>query len=138
MSVESQLCSLAVSDLASPEVYTDVAGVTGFQGPSGSRQVIDATTLADTAKVKRVGIPDYGQLSVDFVFDSGDPELVDLWDAFISGVSQNFKLYFSDSPRTTFTYSGYVLAFNYSASVDEIVRGSLTIEITGAITDNLA
>jgi len=138
MSVKTQGSTLQLSDGASPEVFTDIASITSFQGPSGSRQVIDATVLASTAKVKDVGIPDYGQVTFDFNFDASDTVLVDVWDNFIAGTSHNFKILFSDSPRTQFDFSAYVLNFNYTAGLDDIVRGSVTLEISGAITDNLS
>ena len=61
MSVQTQACELRFFDTtASPEAYVAIAGVTGFQGPTGSRAVIDATLLSSTAKVKNVGLPDMG------------------------------------------------------------------------------
>lgn len=137
-SVKTQGCALQLSDGASPEVYSDIANVTSFQGPSGSRQVIDATTLASTGKEKNVGIPDYGQITFDFNFSAADTVLVDVWDNFIAGTLHNFKILFSDSPRTTFSFAAYVLNFNYNAGLDDIVRGSVTLEISGTVTDNLS
>lgn len=137
-SVKTQGCALQLSDGASPEVYSDIANVMSFQGPSGSRQVIDATTLASTGKEKDVGIPDYGQVTFDFKFAASDTVLVDVWDNFVAGTLHNFRILFSDSPRTQFDFAAYVLSMNYSASVDDIVRGSVTLEISGSVTDNLA
>ena len=76
-SVKTQGCTLALGDGASPEVFTSVINLVSFQGPSGSRQVIDATTLASTAKEKDVGIPDLGQITFDYNFSSADAALID-------------------------------------------------------------
>jgi len=137
-SVKTQGCSIQLSDDASPEVYTDIANVVSFQGPSGSRTVIDATVLASTGKEKDVGIPDYGQITFDFTFSAADTVLVDVWDNFVAGTLHNFRVLFSDSPRTQFDMAAYVLSMNYTAGLDDIVRGSVTLEISGTITDNLA
>lgn len=137
-SVKSQGCSLQLSDGASPEVYSDIANVTSFQGPTGSRQVIDATTLASTGKEKDVGLPDFGQVTFDFNFAASDTVLVDVWDNFIAGTLHNWKILLSDSPRTTFSFAAYVLNFSYTVNMDDIVRGSVTLEISGTPTDNLA
>ena len=134
MSVKTQGSTLQLSDGASPEVFTDIASITSFQGPSGSRQVIDATVLASTAKVKDVGIPDYGQVTFDFNFDASDTVLVDVWDNFIAGTLHSFWLVFSDSGPTVFEFSAYVLNFSYAVAMDDIVRGSVTLEISGAVT----
>ena len=137
-SVKTQGCTLGLGDAASPEVYTSVINLVSFQGPSGSRQVIDATTLASTGKEKDVGIPDYGQITFDYNFSAADPALIDTWDNFIAGTLHNFRITFTDSPQTQFDFAAYVLSFNFSAGLDDIVRGSVTLEISGTVTDNLA
>ena len=137
-SVKTQGCTLGLGDAASPEVYTSVINLTSFQGPSGSRQVIDATTLSSVAKEKDVGIPDLGQITFDYNFSGADPALIDCWDNFNAGTLHSFRLTFSDSPATQFDFSAYVLSFNFNASLDDIVRGSVTLEISGTVTDNLA
>jgi len=138
-SVKSQGCALQFKNTAvSPNAYAAIASVTSFQGPSGQRQVIDATTLASTGKEKNVGLPDYGQITFDFNFTKTDTVLVDIWDGFIAGNLYSFKIVLSDSPQTTFTFDAYVLSMNYTVNLDDIVRGSVTLEISGAVTDNLS
>ena len=139
--VKSQGCALQFfSSAVSPNAYTTIASITSINGPTGSRAVIDGTTLADTAKIKDVGLPDMGQVTADYIYKASgqDTVWVDVYDAFLSGIIQQFKIVFSDSPATTFTFSAYVLSAQFSASVDDIVRGSFTLEISGAVTDNLA
>lgn len=137
-SVKTQGCSLQLLNADSPQVYDDIVNVVSFQGPTGARQVIDATVLASTGKEKDVGIPDYGQVTFDFKFAASDTVLVDVWDHFISGVLQVWQIKFSDSPRTTFGFSAFVLNYSYNVGLDDIVRGSVTLEISGTVTDNLA
>ena len=138
MSVKTQGSSLQLSDAASPEVYTDIANVVSYSGPTGSRAVIDVTKLSSTGKEKDVGIPDYGQITFEGFFDAADTVQIDVWDNFIAGTLHNWRLLFSDSPRTQFDFAGYVLNYSYSAGLDDVVRTSVTIEISGDVSDNLA
>ena len=137
MSVKSQGCAISLGDSASPIVYA-VIGTTSIGGPTGARAVIDATELSSTFKIKDVGIPDLGQVSCNFNFDTSQEALIDTWDAFLAGTLQNFKISFSDSPETTLVFTGYALNFSYDIGLDDIVRGSFTIEISGGVTDNLS
>ena len=137
-SVKTQGSSLQLSDSASPEVYTDIANVTSFSGPTGSRAVIDVTKLASTGKEKDVGLADYGQVTLEGFFSASDTIQVDVWDNFVAGTLHNWRILFSDSPQTQLDFAGYVLNYSYSAGLDDVIRTSVTIEISGAVTDNLA
>jgi len=44
--------------------FETIPNVVSFQGPGGQASVIDVTNLASTAKEKRVGLRDEGQLSL--------------------------------------------------------------------------
>ena len=48
--------------------FETIPNVVSFQGPGGQASVIDVTNLASTAKEKRVGLRDEGQLSLSFQF----------------------------------------------------------------------
>jgi len=139
--VKTQGCAVKFLDTAvSPNAYVSIASVTSFSGPSGSRAVIEGTTLADTAKIKDVGLADFGQVQCDYNYSAAgaDTVWVDVYDAFLAGSSQSFQIAFSDSPETTFSFTAYVLSCSFSAGIDEIVRGSFTLEISGSVTDNLS
>ena len=139
LTIKVEGCALQFFDTApSPNAYVPIANVNSFSGPSGSRSVLDITTLSDTAKVKATGIAEMGQVTFNFHFDATDTVLVDIWDKFLDGTSSLFRLVFSDSPETTFTFTAFVLSFNFDGSTDDVVRGSATLEITGTVADNLS
>ena len=138
-SVETQGCSIQFFDTAaSPNEYVAIGNVTSFSGPSGSRAVIDVTKLSSTGKEKDVGIPDFGQVQYEGFFSAVDTVSVDIWDTFVAGTAELFKVVFSDSPPTELSFSAYCLNYSYSAGLDDVVRFSVTLEISGSVTDNLA
>ena len=135
---KTQGCVLGLFDTTvSPNAYVALAGVTDFQMGS-SRNVISANTLASTAAEKVAGLLDNGNVQFNGKFQASDGKMVDTWDAAQSGTEFNWRVVFSDSPQTTFTFAGFVSNFSHSVSADSIVTVSGTVEITGAITDNLA
>ena len=136
MSVKTQNAAIKYGDGASPEVFTAVASVTDFQGPSGQRQVIDITRLASSGKEKNVGLPDFGQITFNLIWDSDNLYDVAVWDQFVAGTAKNMQVVFDNSPQDVISFSGYVLGFNFTAGADDVVRASCTIEIDGAPTDN--
>lgn len=139
MAINTQGCMVKLGNTASPIVYTEISGVTDFSGFSGSRSVIDITTLASSGREKQTGIPDYGQVTFNAIYRSdadGDTTHDALYDLFQSGLARTFQMVFDDSPQEVFTFSAFVLNFQFNTGIDEVVRISVTLEVTGTPTDN--
>lgn len=135
-SIKTQGAQIRVSDGASPIVWGDVGCVTDFQGPSGSRQVIDTTCLDSTGREKNVGIPDFGQVSMNLIFDPADTVQIGLWSKFKSGERHEFRIVIPTSPEDYIQFHAYVLNFSLNAQIDDVFRASATLEIDGAVTDS--
>lgn len=115
-----------------PLSWIAVGEVIDFDGPGGSASVIDATHLGSTAREKRMGIPDEGQFtfSLNRVFD--DVGQAACFAARAARAEKNFKVTYTDD--TVQSFAGFVLQFSTSGGVDDKVNGSVTIEITGAVS----
>lgn len=136
--VESQGGTLQVlnTDL-SPDAYTTLGQVTSIQGlRGGSATVIDVSTLASTRREKRMGLADEGQVSADIFYDPDDAGHTFMEGLRAGRTLATFRVTIPDSgsPDTYFQFSGYVLDFPINLNVDEVVQGTVTIEITGAVT----
>lgn len=136
--INTQGCAIRMSDGASPLVYSDVPEVLSFSGPSGSRSVIDVTSLASTGREKEVGIPDYGQITFEVNYSGENANHLALYDLFQSGLAREFQIVFDRSPEEIYSCSAYVLNFQFQTGIDDVVKASITLEITGSVTDNQA
>jgi len=126
---------LLLSDGASPEVYTEVDGLTSINGPDGSTPEIDTTHLNSTAREFLMGIPDNGSIQCSGFYDGDDTQHAALYSAWANGTSKNFNLKFiNESPNEKWAFSGYVQNFSIGAETDQAVTLSFSIRISGAIT----
>ena len=116
-----------------PLEWVEIGEVVSHDGPGGSAAVYETTHLRSTAKEKKVGLPDEGQLTLAvnwcLATDSGQQAASE---ARKDRTEKNFKLTFSD--LSTASFKGYVLGMSASGAVDDKVSGSITIEITDAVT----
>lgn len=120
--------------------YYSIGHVVGFNGPTGNAAVIYITSLQSTAKEKMIGIRDEGQITFDINFSAsaGDYHL-SIKDDRANRTLRKWDINLTD--RTTVTghipsalnFDGYVTGFAISGSVDNIIKGSLTLEITSAV-----
>lgn len=134
--ITAQGVILARGDGATPtEAFTTIPEIKTFSGPGGSASIIDVTTLQSTAKEKRMGLQDEGQLSFTINYVPANTVHSGLRDDRANATQRNFKLTFTDSPATVWTFSGYVTGFSVKGGVDAVVEADVTIEITGAITE---
>lgn len=134
-SFESQGTTFAIGDGASPEVFSVVGEVTSIAGPSGQASVIDVSTLASTRREKIMGLPDEGQIQVSMNLDPGDTGgQVAMRTARDTREQTNFQITLTDSPATVLEFAGYVLSFNISVGVDQVITAEATVEVTGAVT----
>lgn len=121
----------------SPLTFNDIPEVISFSGPGGSASVIDTTDLASTAKEKRMGLQDEGQLSFEMNFIPTNAYHALLRAAKASGAKTKFKLIFNDAGNTEWAFDGFVVGVPISGGVDAVVKGNCSIEISGAIVETL-
>ncbi len=133
-SLNAQGTLIKVGDGASPEVFHAISEVKEIGELGAVLAVLDATTLDSTAKEKKVGLADYGQLTLQLHYDPTDTNGQDiLRTAVIDKQLRNFKLEITGD-STPKTFSAYVIS-NKSGNfaVDQIVGASVTLEISGAV-----
>lgn len=109
----------------------EVISITGLG--SGTNTEIDTTTLASTAKEFRIGLTDNGTASMEINFDpdnAGQDELIVIRDA---QTSREFKLTFPEGTDKVGTFSAYVTSFSVDVNTDDIVRGTVTLRLTGSL-----
>lgn len=139
--INTQGAQIRVSELGSPLTFSDIGCLTDFQGPSGSRTVIDTTCLDSAGREKNVGIPDFGQVTANGILstESTDMHVTDpksLWESFKDGQLRVYQIAIPTSPESTLEFNAYVLNFQITSQIDDVIRFSVTFEIDGAVTDN--
>lgn len=116
--------------------FETIPNVVSFQGPGGQSSVIDVTNLSSSAKEKRVGLRDEGQLSLSIHYNPDDLVHQSLRNDRVNRARVQFRITFTDTdPATTWTFYGYVTQFSVQGGVDAVVEASVTIEIDGEITE---
>ena len=119
--------------------FEAIGEVVGFNGPSGSANVIDVTHLGSTAKEKRIGLRDEGQVSLDIIYDSNATALhTALRDDRASRTKRIYDIKLTDngtasSQPSALYFNSYVTAFSITGAVDDVIKGALTLEITSAV-----
>jgi hypothetical protein len=129
---------------------------TGVNGLGGARDRIDVTCLSDLEDHAYVGgLGNPGTVSIPFVFH---PEtLVDraLMTLKASGADTEFMIVFTDGPQvdgevtpptfaagdmtppedtTSASFAGYIADVNIDVATNEVVRGTITVQRSGAVT----
>lgn len=120
----------------SPETFTVIPEVISFDGPGGSGNVIDVTDLSSLAKEKRMGLHDEGQLTLEINYIPDNTVHADLRSDRENRTLRNFQIVFTDTSDTTFDFAAFVTGFSISGGVDGVVTASVTLEISGAITES--
>lgn len=133
--IEAQGVALAVSDGGSPSSFTSIANVITIKGPGGTASVIDVTNLASVAKEKRMGLPDEGQLSFELNYDPDNAQHIVLRNGRRARTRLEFRITLTDTTATVLAFFGYVLGFELSAAVDQVVKAAVTVEIDGAVSE---
>lgn len=117
-------------------VYHNIVDVKSFDGPNGSAAIIDCTDLSDTAKTKRMGLQDWGQLQLTLNYRPTATTHAYLLSLKDSRELNYFRIQFTDTGATLWTFRGYVTQFAISGAVDGVVEAQVTIEISGDITES--
>jgi len=140
MAIESQGTEFYWGDTtAYSTASTNLVGeVKSISGPSGSAGVIDITHLASLAKEKMIGLPDEGQITLEMNLATTSNSQMKMRVDRAARTMKAWVLKLADStadgPKMRLKANGYVTGFSISGGVDDVVKCSATIEITGAVS----
>jgi len=140
MAIESQgaIFFWSTTTAASTSTSHAVAEVVGFNGPTGAANVIDASHLGSTAKEKMLGLRYEGQVTLDVNFRPGTTAQDYMRTCRANRYMRKALIQLNDSTvelaKTKIIFDAYVSGFSITGAVDQIVKGSITLEITGACT----
>ena len=119
------------------EVFTTIGEVTNVKGPAEKAPQLDATSFDSTSMEFIAGLSDSGEVSFDVNFVGSDAQQQGLRTDCRNGTLRNFKLILNDhvSTPTTITFAAIVTAPpELSASVNQVVKGSCSLKISGTPT----
>jgi hypothetical protein len=131
--ISSQGTLLHVNVDGSPTNFQKIGNVTEFSGPGGQAAVLDASNLESTFREKLMGLPDEGQFTFGLNLDADDPVHIALRTARRQRTLCEFKLTLPYSTSQLCIFYGYVLGYVVNGGVDQIVKGSITVEIDGEV-----
>lgn len=124
------------SDGASPEVYSSIPEITSISGPGGSATEIDVTDMSSTAKEFRLGLQDEGSISLTINYIPANTVHAGLRTDRANSTLRNFRILFTDSPQTQWDFAGYVNGFTVDNGVDAVTTATVTIRVSGSITES--
>jgi len=93
---------------------------------------VESTNLAATTKTFLPGIISPGTISCDFNSDGGNAGQ----DLIKSTVTARTAIAFAiaSAEASTFSGSAIITGYDYKAAVDGVITGSVTLQVTGALT----
>lgn len=131
----SQGMTIGIGDEASPEVYTTIEEVDSIGGPDGESSEIPVTDLSSTAVEIRQGLKDNGIVALALNYIPANTQHALLRTLSISGAQRNFRIAFTDSPQTLWTFAAFVKGVPISNEVDGVTRATINLRVTGSITE---
>lgn len=131
----SQGSILSIGNGASPEVFNEIQEVISLDGPGGQAAEIDVTDLGSTGKEYRLGLQEEGDITFEMLYIPGNTQHALIRTLRASGANNNFRITFTDSPATTWTFSALIKGFTTSLGVDDVLRATVTLKVSGSITE---
>lgn len=140
VNIETFGLKLYLGNGASPEVFTQIAGVTSIGTLfSFDRSLIDITEIADTVKSFRAGQLDPGNVEFEIKFDPSNAthdDTTGLIGEMLARGASNWVLEIppSDAPgalTTYMTFSGVMVALSPTGAQDDVTRATCTLKMSG-------
>lgn len=122
------------SATATPVTWSTIANVKSVKGPDGSAKEIDVSHLASDAVEVVLGLQDNGNITLEIDRDDSDAGQQALQTAKEDTTKQQFKIVLPAGTTPTATFYGYVKKFDVGLGVNDVVKRSCDIRVSGAVT----
>jgi hypothetical protein len=103
-----------------------------FNIAGGQKAEIAVTTLCSTAVETRLGLPDYGEATMNVNFVPGDPAQVELEAANTDGLARWFKVVLPNG-CAVLSFQAFVRQISLSIGVNQALQGTIGLRITGPV-----
>jgi len=125
--------ALKRGDGAGTEVFTLIAEITSFTGPTETAKQIDVTSFDSTSREFIGGLRDGGEISIEFNFVGKNAQQQGLRSDLANRVKRNFKLLLTDDPTTPtqVAFAAVLTSFSVKGGVDAAVVGSASMKLSG-------
>lgn len=128
----SGFASAGTTGTATPQTWTLVNNIHDYTAFDGTASEIDVTNLQSLAKEYSPGLEDFGQFSMNLDVDTTDAGQVAMRAAKTAQNKTYFKLVMRNAAvRVVF---GFVKKFSESGAVDNVVKASADLRISGRPT----
>ena len=132
--LESQGAQVFWSATTGLSTAIEVGQVVSINGPSGSAGKIDVSNLGSTAKEFLMGLPDEGDISFDVIYDPSDTGQSLMFTDRGARTKKQIKIELNDTANTYLAAKGFCTGYSVAGAVDDAVKATLTVAITGALT----
>lgn len=116
-----------------------IGGITNISGPGFENPVEDVTAHDDVWATKISTVPDGGEVTIELNLTPENANQHYLWDRLVAGTSHVFEMMFNDysgSTDTHYNFTAFVTAFNPENPVRGRISATITLAITGAVTQD--
>lgn len=134
--IDMQDAVVTISDGATTPAQVTIGGLTSIELDGGDTPDNDVTTLSSTAMEYRPGLQDFGQATFNLFRDLADVGQQECVSAKSAAAVREFVITYSDT--STQTFNAYVKSISSGGSVGEQSQGTLTIKITGEVSETPA
>lgn len=131
--LEAQGVKLFWSATTSLSTAIQVGQVVSIAGPSGSAAKIDVTNLDSTGKEYIMGLRDEGDISLDVIYDPSDTGHSAMFIDRGTRSKRYWMIDLSDGSSNYLGGKGFCTGYSITGSVDDAVKATITIAITGAV-----
>lgn len=132
--VAAQSTKIGVETTPGGGTYTDIGNVTGFSGPSGSKDEIEVTTLVDTAKRYIGGLRDDGTVDCEGNFqDTEDAGLTIVRSNYEGTANANINFRITIGSATG-DFAGYVQTLGYASAQGGKADLNFSVRVSGGVS----
>lgn len=132
-SISAQGTKLEIEVIASgsPSSLVEVSGLKTYSGFGGSATELDATCLSSSAKRKKLGLQDFGDISFEMLMDDVDAGQIELQTAQGDKILRSFRLTLPNGKKRD--WQAYVKSFDEKGGVDALVLRNCVLTIDGPV-----
>ena len=134
--IKTQGTTITIEDgTGTPVTITGHQSMTGIG--SGTASKIDVTTLLSTAKEYRMGLQDWGDFTLSFIWNPDDDGQAEMQ---LAKAAQSPRTIVITTPATdptvalnVYTFDAYILQMQMDINADGVLQGTATVAITGDV-----